>query len=928
MLNVSTSRLKSGCAALTVCVLAAVVVPIAASAPAQAQSQTDWYVNDEPELYDEKDDYSWFVPPADVNNRGYGTNGFRFTIAIGNESREDTDSWANWDMGYVNGIVEIQAWIPSAWATANAGYEIWEDSFRVDTAWLDQQNVSGWQTLGIYDLGGHLRVSVYDTVTQDDYRSVGIENARLAVDALRMRPIDTTPQPPPPPPTTAPGPPQNLNLALTDADSFRIDWDPPSDDGGSPITDYGVAVQNVGSGDIAGWVTNATSTSFDGVVGATYTVEVWAKNSQGSGSAQRAQITIPSTGDVPGPPRNLSLTRTGSDGVRIRWDPPADDGGSRIVRYSLSTWSPDGSTNSWTTTNTVFDFRGELGTHYTVTVVAENRHGPSIPVRESIYLEADTPPALTLERQVTISLGANNSGSNYCQYSQLACRWVNITLTNFPAGTYLTRCVWWHSESSSERFPISGNINHGGSSSANVNRLCSFNVREGRSIYVTIDGVRSNTIRFPARGSGNTPPPASSQDGDLPPTMDEERDQVQVRRPGPPRNLRLTLTDDDSFRITWDPPSDDGGSPVTGYTLEVSRPRLSSSVGPWSRTYTPRSRSFTFNGRNGATYTVRLAAKNRGGISRSASSNITTNEVRPTEREAPKQDDSSSAPSRIETPGWIQITEISHDERTFQSDPVTVSWTSDENATHYELAWWVARTRSENPADEIGWARISDIRHAAELVCCESGERVHVRAIHPNWLAIVSAIGLGETARPPTSFTIQGPDDGIDDDRWILGKLLFSVRAINERNGEIVEGEWSDGPPPSDNDRRKPLNDRPASGGRGLPAAECKLGRVEPSDIITVLSLSKIISIPGESVVGATLDAIWRTIQDCGSFWENARDVILETLYLDKLVESLARLECQGLFGAGGQTVDITGLRLAGRDGEYRPYIQCGKLWP
>lgn len=472
MLNLSTSKLKSGCAALTVCVLAAVVVPIAASTPVRAQ---DWIVDDNPEFYDEMGNYSWFTPPANVNSTGYGTNGFRFTIAIGNDPREMTDSWAQWNIGYVNGIYEIEVWIPSAWATAHTGYEIWEDSSRIDTAWINQQNVSGWQPLGTYDLGGYLRVSVYDAVTQDDYRTVGIANARLAVDALRMRRVDANPQPapPPPPPSTVPGPPRNLSLVLTDADSFHIDWDPPSDDGGSPITGYGVAAQHAGSGDISGWSTVGTSTSFDGVVGATYTVEVWAKNSQGSGSAQRAQITIPSTGDVPGPPRNLRLTRTGSSGVRITWGAPANDGGSRVTRYVLSLWRPDGSTNSWSTTNTQYQFRGDTDAFYTVSVVAENRHGPSIPVRESIYIEPDEPGSSlpdgssTAERSVTISLGPNNSGGNYCPYSSLACRWVNINLKNFPAGTYLTRCVWWHSESSSERVPIAGNINHSGSSSAN-----------------------------------------------------------------------------------------------------------------------------------------------------------------------------------------------------------------------------------------------------------------------------------------------------------------------------------------------------------------------------------------------------------------------------------------------------------------------------
>ena len=499
MPNLSIYNLRSGCAVLALCVLAAVVVPIAASTPASAQ---DWIVDDNPEFYDEKGDYSWFTPPSNVNSTGYGTNGFRFTIAIGNDPRELTDSWAQWDIGHVNGIYEIEVWIPSAWATANAGYEVWEDSSRIDTAWINQQNVSGWQPLGTYDLDGYLRISVYDAVTQDDYRTVGIANARLAVDALRMRRVDANPQPTPPPPplSTAPGPPRNLSLTLTDADSFHIDWDPPSDDGGSPITEYGVAVQHAGSGDISGWSTVGTSTSFDGVVGATYTVEVWAKNSQGSGPAQRAQITIPSAG----------------------------------------------------------------------------------------------------ERKVTISLGPNNSGSQYCTYSQLPCRWINIKLEDFSRGSYFTRCVWLHNESGSERVPISGDINHGGTNSAYLNNYCSFNVREGRSVWVTVDGIQSNILNF-------------TGDGQSPPAPDDPTDASET--PGRPQSVRVAFegsSDNRRIVLRWSPPSNDGGSAITGYTVTVTSAR--ERFGPYNRSATYRTASIRLTpGRSNTEFTARVVARNRHG---------------------------------------------------------------------------------------------------------------------------------------------------------------------------------------------------------------------------------------------------------------------------------------------------------------------------
>ena len=217
------------------------------------------------------------------------------------------------------------------------------------------------------------------------------------------------------------------------------------------------------------------------------------------------------------------------------------------------------------------------------------------------------PPPPGPDPEVTISLGANNSGSNYCPYSQLPCRWVNITMRNFSRGSYLTRCVWLHSESGSERVPIRRNISHNGAASATLNGVCSFNVREGRSVWVTIDGVRSNILRF----SGDPPPPTT--------TTQPEQSGI----PSVPRNLRLSLTDDNGFRATWDQPSSSGGSRITKYVIRVSRPRLSASVAPFSRTYERTSRSFTFNGRNGATYTVQVVAENLHGPSAARSASIT-----------------------------------------------------------------------------------------------------------------------------------------------------------------------------------------------------------------------------------------------------------------------------------------------------------------
>ena len=152
-------------------------------------------INDNPVLYDNVDSYDWWKPPADIDRLGYESNGFHFTLAIGNEADSSFDSWARWDFDAVHGRYVVQAYIPANWATAHVQYLISVDQDDdgiftsdeyVDGPWLNQELISGWQTLDTYDLDGAVRVEVHDSRTRDDYRDVGPVYARLAADALRL----------------------------------------------------------------------------------------------------------------------------------------------------------------------------------------------------------------------------------------------------------------------------------------------------------------------------------------------------------------------------------------------------------------------------------------------------------------------------------------------------------------------------------------------------------------------------------------------------------------------------------------------------------------------------------------------------------------------------------------------------------------------
>lgn len=161
-----------------------------------APPRADVY-DDDPYLVDEEGSYSWWKPPAEVDRLGYGANGFHFTLAAGNAEDAEIDNWARWDFRAVDGRYEVEVWVPADWATAHVQYLIRSDTNGdgqfsadeyIDAPWLDQQAVSGWQSIGTHDFYGPVRIEVWDTRARDDWNDVGAANARLAVDAIRLRP--------------------------------------------------------------------------------------------------------------------------------------------------------------------------------------------------------------------------------------------------------------------------------------------------------------------------------------------------------------------------------------------------------------------------------------------------------------------------------------------------------------------------------------------------------------------------------------------------------------------------------------------------------------------------------------------------------------------------------------------------------------------
>lgn len=335
-----------------------------------------------------------------------------------------------------------------------------------------------------------------------------------------------------------------------------VSFTPPLSDGGSPITGYKVISQ---PGGLMATGTTSPITITGLTNGTAYTFKVVAANSVGDSPESAASTSVTPTAPIgsPGSPTNVTAV-AGNGQATISFTPPANDGGNPITGYIITS-QPEGLTATGTTSPiTVTGLTN--GTAYTFTVVAVNGVGNSPQSAPSASVTPLAPPdaptgvtAVAGNGEATVSFTppANNGGSAITGYKVIS----------EPGGITAT----------------------------------------GTTGPITVTGLTNDTpytFKVVATNSvGDSP--ESTPSTSVTPT-------APAGSPAAPTNVAAAAGNGQAT-ISFTPPVDDGGNPITGYIVTSQ---------PGGLTATGAASPITITGlTNGTSYTFTVKAINAAGSS-------------------------------------------------------------------------------------------------------------------------------------------------------------------------------------------------------------------------------------------------------------------------------------------------------------------------
>ena len=377
---------------------------------------------------------------------------------------------------------------------------------------------------------------------------------------------------------TIPGAPIELVASEIDANGrFTLSWRAPDQDGGAAVTSYQVYL-NKNSSTVWEPVASPAGTSlltFAPMKGATWKYRVVARNSVGLGASSN-EVSVSTPKGAPNAP-SASVVLSGTDEITLRWLAPADNGGEAITGYLIEKTVD----NVWTEITTAaanasswIEKRGGPGlrTSYRVTAINSIGSSPASAVVsiQVPYDKADAPIGVTAALDSTFTrVTVNWQAPEKTGGSPISSYYVQVSRNG--GSTWTTA----------------------GTTPATARSLSVAAAPKGTSAQYRV-------VAFTLAALGNY---STSVSVDVPVTI-----------PGAVRALAATIEATGKMNVSWLAPSDNGGSPITGYSVE----RLVS--GSWTPLANLNTTSLSLDKEApGSIVELRIAAKNVLGSSAFAS---------------------------------------------------------------------------------------------------------------------------------------------------------------------------------------------------------------------------------------------------------------------------------------------------------------------
>ena len=316
-----------------------------------------------------------------------------------------------------------------------------------------------------------------------------------------------------------------------DGEAINLNWDPPSYNGGDTVTGYKIDASTDGT-TFTNLVVSQTPTYYQhGELssGDTYYYRIYSINSIGistdyaSGNATVTSITISDT------PTNLIVeSDDGDSAINLNWDPPFYNGGDTITGYRIDV-STDGTifTNLVVSQTPTYYQHGELnsGDIFWYRIYSVNSIGISTdyasgsstvgegslgPPRNLTFIKGDTSIELIWNEP------NNDGGDTVTGYR------IDVSEDN----SIFTTLVTSHGDTSYEHVGLSA----------------------GDTRYYRVYAINSVGTSVGYTSGSST----------------------VLNIPTSPINLSLAVEGDTSIELSWDPPSNNGGTVITGYRIDVS----------------------------------------------------------------------------------------------------------------------------------------------------------------------------------------------------------------------------------------------------------------------------------------------------------------------------------------------------------------------